>query len=422
MLTQNNIAMNNRLHSLLIVILVSFTMQGHAQWTKTNFPTSMPNKMFFTSDGRLAVGEFSKMYSDSDDGGLYLSVDLGDTWEKVSMPNYNYAAFVETEEAFFAFGEGGTVIKTSDYKNWETITYGHVYEEGVELGDCYAAAYYKGRIYCAPLGMAPACSSDNGKTWTLTDGSGLDVYGGVWLYGMIVYQDQLYAYGGDGIFRLNEDLNSWTCVQQAFFAMHGVVHAQRLYIGFDVQGSPYPAMYSEDGTNWHELSISEDYTDQNSLGSMCSVGKTLFIGSMKGLFCSADGKSWENVSNGFPMENEAYTNPYVKPVCMLYHEGYVYASGFDMSTGQGGVFKLNVDKYAGLNHSSVQNVGVLMNDRCLFVQNAEDAVIRIYDLSGTEVLMCEGVRADLSDLAKGVYVYSVRTADESILTGKIVVQ
>lgn len=404
--------MKNVLYSVLLCLLA--VVPARAEWEKTNFPTSMPNKMAFSSDGHLVVGEFSEMYSTTGEGGLYVSPDLGESWTKVDMPNYNFASFVETEDAFYAFGDEGNVLKTEDFETWETLNFAHLYEEGLELTESYASAYYKGRIYCAPLGMAPVYSEDGGKTWALTDGSGLDLYGGVWLYSMLEYKGKLYACGGDGIFCLNEDMKSWTCVEAAFFAMGMTVYQDKLFVNFDVQGSPYPILYTENGTDWVELAIPEDYVDQNSVGSVCVVGDMLVIGSLKGIFYTQDLTTWNDISAGFPIDNPAYTNPYVKPTCMVLHGDYVYASAFDASEGKkGGLFKLNTKDFAGLVEVEKDAWTVRVSDNLLTVSGTDKVDICVYNLMGCEVYRGSGREANLSQLECGTYIYVISAGNQT---------
>ena len=158
--------MKNFITLTAMALCLSVTVQ--AQWVKTNFPTSMPNDMYITSDGRIIVGEYSKMYSDEGAGGIYMSDDNGDTWQIADIANYNYTVFLEADGYFYAFGEDAKIARTKDFEDWEIMDYKFLYDTEELLLDCYAAVYYNGRIYCAPFGSTPAYTENFGEKW-LTD-------------------------------------------------------------------------------------------------------------------------------------------------------------------------------------------------------------------------------------------------------------
>lgn len=84
---------------------ISIPAVSQSNWVKTNFPTSMPNKMYITRDGHILVGEYSKNFSQvlPYNGGLFVSPDLGETWEKIDIPDYKYTAFLEVENDIYIY-------------------------------------------------------------------------------------------------------------------------------------------------------------------------------------------------------------------------------------------------------------------------------------------------------------------------------
>lgn len=412
--------MKNFITLTAMALCLSVTVQ--AQWVKTNFPTSMPNDMYITSDGRIIVGEYSKMYSDEGAGGIYMSDDNGDTWQIADIANYNYTVFLEADGYFYAFGEDAKIARTKDFEDWEIMDYKFLYDTEELLLDCYAAVYYNGRIYCAPFGSTPAYTENFGEKWILTDPTGLDPFqSGVYLYGFVEFKEKLYAYGGDGIFRLNEDGYTWELLEQTFYATSAMVVDDRLYISFDVQGTPNTFMYTDDGENWYTMTLPEEYADFNSIGCMFSIQDVFFISSLKGIFYSNDNMtSWVDISEGWPMENPAYSNPYIKMTTMLYKDKYLYAAGFDYITDQGGVFKLDIGGLLSIDNKQNKEQNIIINDNIIAVYDKNKAaLIEIYDISGKKIKEAYQ-QINIIDLNYGAYIYRVTYSDSKTFTGKFI--
>lgn len=404
-------------YSILIAALSIFTLcpaVSNAQWVKTTFPTSMPNKFFATSDGKLLVGEYGKSFSQTGEGGgLYVMSENGEKCEKADAPDNQYTTFIEDDGYVYAFSDGANIVRTSDYKTWETISYAEVYNTSDPINDCYAAAAFNGRIYCAPFGCTPVYTENQGQKWILTEPDGLDPDGDgiVYLYGMIPFKDKLYAFGVDGIYRLKEDGESWEMLQETYYASQALIFNDKLYITTDMMGAEVCLWESADGDSWRSVEISRDYNYENSIGSVCTIGNNFFIGSSKGIFYTNDNfATWNEITGDFPVDMDFGDGYYiyVKPTCLKVSGKYIYAAGFD-PFGKGGIFRYDASEFMSVGGTAADNTEVMVSDNRLAVSGSEQAQITITTADGRTVLQHNGTEVQLDSLPEGLYIYSVTT-------------
>lgn len=406
-------------------LFILHATEASAQWTKTSFPTTMPNKIFATSDGHILAGEYGKNFSETQEGGgLYVLSDYGNKWDKADVPDYLFTAFIEYDGYVYAFADGANIARSNDYKTWEMLSYAEIYDmpEYIQISDCYAAAVYKDRIYCAPFGCTPAYSENGGDKWILTDPEGLDPYnnGVVYLYGMKVFNDRLYAYGVEGIFRLNEDGDTWEMLQETYYASQSIVFDGKLYVTTDMMGGEVCMWETYDGDNWTNVEISREYTNENSIGSLCSVGNAFFIGSSNGIFYSDDKfETWNNVTYDFPVDmdfGDGYYY-YVKPTTMTVYDNFIFAAGFN-PFGEGGIYRFDASEFASTAIETADSE-IIITDTEITVSGTDRARITVTTTDGKTVLSKKGTKAELGNIPDGIYIYDIVT-EQKKMTGKFI--
>lgn len=396
-------------HSICFCIFLMSALCVKAQWINTSFPTDLPNRMFATSKGDLLVGEYGTKYVGFG-GGLYILHPGATEYVKADVPDYLFTSFVEAEGYVYAFCDNAKFARSKDLKEWEVLSYGNIYDTDY-FGDCYAATYYDGKLFCATFGYAPAYSSDGGNKWVVTDISkacGPD--GRVYLYGMMEYKGKLYAWGSGGIYRFVDETESWEILVETAYASHAAIHNGKLYVANDYYYYKTCLWETSDGDNWTNVTVAEDYTDNNSIGCICSVGNALYIGSCKGIFYTTDDcKTWNNTNMTFSG----------KPTCLTPIENNLYAASF-ATGGGGGVFRYDISGQVSISDPSAEE-RIRIADHYLTVLNSENVQIMIMTMDGKTVVQECADTVCLDGMSGGFYIYNVM-ADGKCYAGKFIIR
>jgi hypothetical protein len=410
----------NRMIASMVLFITCISVS--AQWEKTGFPTSTPYAIFASSTGRIIVSDFSKDV----DGGLYYSIDKGDTFEKLELDDHSYTAMLENDGYYFAFGADGYVLRTSDFANWEQINYSSIFPSGTKLGDTYAAAVYHNKLFCAPFGLTPIYSVDNGLMWKPTDDASMktnpsDVN---YIYVLQVYNDKLYAIDAvNGVFEYNENDNKWSKMGLLYMAGRSFVLNDKVYLGSGVYDSNNNCLFTSTDMKTFTPQTIPDGFKSSTMNTLWCDGNAIYIGSGGGLYYSTDYcNSWNDISDGFPV---IIQNPYIRilgtPGFFAEYDGDIYITCFEVS-GKGGVFKRKIPTAVGieLNKQDINNDVVVSNDKnTLSLSGNNNAMFSVYDVNGALVINQQGKSIDLSRLKGGVYIYKIN-AGERIITGKFV--
>lgn len=238
----------------------------------------------------------------------------------------------------------------------------------------------------------------------------------VYLYGMKMFKERLYAYGVFGIFRLKDDNYTWEKVQDTFYACSSTISDGKLIIGHNITGGENCLLSSKDGEKWKKIEVPAEYTLSNSVSSICGTDMGLFIGSENGIY-SAYNNNWTDHSKGYPLRIDDGTFRFhVNPTTMICHNDYLFVAGFEPGIDVGGIFKYNLK--TGITETITPAAVTVSGDR-LTVAGTDHTLITITTADGRTVLQHNGTEVQLDSLPEGLYIYSV-TAKGKRYSGKFV--
>ena len=113
---------------IAIIIALCFTLSTEAQNNPWKQVCKLPatNAFYITNSGNMLLAD----YLFDMNGGIYISTDKGNSWEKTDVQDYNYNYFVENENYIFAAGYSAHIARSADDGlTWEVISYADAVEE-----------------------------------------------------------------------------------------------------------------------------------------------------------------------------------------------------------------------------------------------------------------------------------------------------
>lgn len=405
-----------------------------------------PYSIFKTSTGRLLVGD----YDEQKQGGIYYSDDHGDTWQKAGiMRDYNWNDFCEVtgpngEQYIFAAGILNPSIARSedDGETWITLSYKSAMagvegfdklEEDVEFGAVkvrFDPTYHRVIAVVQGFDGVVVYSDDYGETWSMTDGSGFQLfdpnYGYFYdfHYGMEYFNGNIYAMGMYHWYKLNGKTKKWSKVKRDgktfnsnlmdeccltpdgkwLFATspqeRGIVEEQGYYPEFVIR--------TKDCANFEVGKFPEGETYAYNR-SIHHDGERLYITvKTKAAYYSLDnGDTWKVLGNNYPG---------VFVPMLTSDDKYLYAAGYDPGVGElDGIYRIAKEGLdSGIDEVAVDNAREGLDidfDRYNFVVNAQGvSSIEIVNTAGQTVAKSATNRVSIATLPYGVYVYKVTTA------------
>lgn len=383
-------------------------------------------------------------------GGIYYSTDKGATWTKAGIADYNYNKFFETDEYVFALGYSGRIARSDDEgKTWEILNYtlplkGLVPDEDLEYTACYGMAYHKGKLFIGDfVGGGVLYSEDMGETWNLTDRTSLSVAlpdnpetkadkdnkAVENIYNVVSFNGNLYAFGLYCIYKYVEESNSWQVIRyDSNFMAQATIFKDRLYCGRSTPNETIDSPFLEwtyDGEEWGWSARPEGQVDTN-VRTIGHDDNNLYVGlQTRGMYYSVDeGDTWINISEGLPYMNDFVTDMYISPLQIVTDDEYIYVAMFEHMfsnrkvSGLYRMAKKDLPQGTGIdNLPALRDNGVYVDGNSLRFEG--NATVTVTDAAGKEQpVTVQTGRADISRLAKGVYVYVITTADGNRLTGK----
>lgn len=222
--------------------------QVSAQWQTTTFPDDeYPYSITATKNGNILVSTFP-----GSGGYIFISTDKGQSFQKADVEGFVYTKPLIIDNTIIYAGRGRKIARTiDDGESWQVFDFGHVYNQ--PTADIYGMAYHNNKIFAAVFGVGICFSEDMGETWEKTDEQSLmNSYevDGRNTYTMASFRGKLYAIGANGIWILNDDEKTWTLQREVNFAGNSLIHKEKLYISYTVQGGTVGLEYTEDGINW----------------------------------------------------------------------------------------------------------------------------------------------------------------------------
>lgn len=426
--------------------LLATSFSSHAAKWEQILSQPATNAFYIAKNGNMLLADF--MFDGT--GGIYLSEDNGETWEKTPAPDYTYNIFIENDDYIFAAGAMANIGRSADGgKTWETVSYARAFGEVMdpEYADytiCYAMEIHNGKLFIGDFsGAGVMYSEDNGETWINTDIQSLK-YGEEdpklgdrqteAIYNLVSYNGNLYAFGVYFVFRLNEETMTWeTLRNDSNFMGISAIYKDKLCCGRGVMSQtfdiPFIVTLDNEG-QWGELPRPEGFID-NNIRAMHADGDNLYVGmQMTGIFFTDnEGENWHYISDGLPSytygEGDAANTIYDAPLNIKTDDEYVYLAMYRNPYSEGaeasGLYRMKKSELPSSGIKSINSNSLRVSksgDSLIF--NSDVDCISLYDMNGRKVNTISSSNAiDISNLPSGVYIYRVIVNDVA-QTGKVV--
>lgn len=338
--------------TIVLTIALCCALPSFAQnnpWKKVyNLPAT--NAFYITESGNMLIAD----YRFDMDGGIYVSTNDGQTWEKNAVQDKNYNLFIENDSYIFAAGAGGYIARSADDGlSWELHNYGPAVEEllggNLAYTVCYAMTFHDGKLFVGDFsGGGIVYSEDNGETWNKTDVAPLsyEVEGKEIvenIYNLVSYNGDLYAFGVYLIFKYLPEENSWELIREDsnFMAISTFYQGKMCTarsVMHDGETIPFIETLDENGV-WGQLPRPE--TVDNNIRAMHADGKDLVVGmAISGLYYTDDaGETWYTINDGIPYNSGTYFTP----MFFQSDEEYIYLAAYEpdfATTQNSGLYRL----------------------------------------------------------------------------------
>lgn len=434
--------------TVVLLLTLSFSTSVLAQQWEQIQELPAAQNIFVAKNGNLISSDFHFDYI----GGIYYSQDGGLNWTKADVEDYAYNRMIQAGDYIIAAGEGCNLARSADNGiTWEVLNYGYMYseyltEEAIQYNVCYAVIYYKNKLFLSDFGGGGVIySEDFGETWTMTDRESLKYYiDGVAMtrakddgmaidsfYNMAENNNELLLFGVYFVYRLNETDYTWELLRNDsnFMGVSTTVN-NRLFCGRAIMNynanTPFLEYTEDGGRTWGHVGHADTISYDTNVRAMHSDEKGMYVALQQGgFYYTTDlGETWMNISDGIPynINNNDGSKMYYSPLIVDSDDEYIYTAIYDLpwaGTSVSGIYRY---KKSDLPVASVDRT---LNDIAVYISNstiytAEVADIAIYSINGTLVSnTTSAIEADLSSLARGVYIYQV-TCNNATVTGKFI--
>ncbi len=311
---------------LILCVGVTFFEETQAQdfWQQTNGP-------FGGLIPAIAVTRDNVILAGSDGGGIFRSLDDGDSWIFSGLANSSIQSIaVDTNNLIYAgFSDG--VFRFDNGLNWTPVNNGlintdvqclvvstnnHIFAGtwggGIFRSEDQGANWVQinsnltntiilslvinmnGHIFAGTEGGGVFRSEDNGDNWVDIN-SGLT---NLQILSLTVKHQNGFIFAGtyDGVFRSIDNGNNWTQVN------NGITSSDILALivnqAGDIIAGTYDGVYrsNDDGDNWNE--INTGLTSYQVKSFAIKDGSSIFAGTFDGVFRSTDyGENWSKINN-----------------------------------------------------------------------------------------------------------------------------
>lgn len=424
-----------------VLCLLLSSAQAQAQWEMVR-QCNAAYAVHVTKSGNLLLSDYLFDMT----GGIYLSTDQGQTWNKTDIEDHNYNGFFEAGNYIFASGIGGYLARSADEgKNWELVYFSEPFkdvlsQEELDYDVAYAVAFHNGKLFVGDFcGGGIVYSEDFGETWKLTKRENL-----MWetadketdevvryvdsFYNMVSYKGKLYAFGMINVYVYDDATNDWEISRDdSNFMAVSTIFNDKLYCGRSRMSETDKEPFLEctaDGVTWEEVPRPLGHFD-NNVRALSSDSKNIYAAMQStGIFYSNDeGATWFDISEGIPPYAEDRTERYLSPLRFAITNDYVYVVIYEDSFSMRNVSGLY--RYAKKNlPTGVGNIvadqlkPVLEGGYLLVSKDATSAAV--YDVSGKKCpVALENGKVNVQSLQQGCYLYEVVFGGNKV-TGKFV--
>jgi photosystem II stability/assembly factor-like uncharacterized protein len=428
----------------LLFVLVAFTCLNvsvlKAQWEPTSFTQSSVWVLCQTENGNLIAA--NDVYPDM--GGIYLSDDAGNEWEKCDVADYSYTSHVVQGAHVYLGGvDCNVAISLDNGQTWTTRSFKELMPGVSPDYSMYAMEIHNGRIYAAVLTFGIAYSDDNGVNWSLTDRESLldpndPDAGGQWCYNLRSYNDKLYNIGAYGIYEYDEATDLWAKVDDQPYGASSVVVNDVMYVAYNASGLPSGIRYTTDFQTWEVMPIPDGAS--TSIRFLDYYNGAFIMGHVEEaiLYTMDHGETWIEYRENFPKFSPVPgLDIYGTPMGVVVKDDKIFCGVFSPFDEAKGVcvaplpeeLLTAINQYADL----AQPV--------LYPNPAQDLVwlqlpsgtkmqglVQIMDVTGKikhkQTILSDGsnkISISTSNWASGVYFYTLKT-DDHVSSGKFIVE
>ncbi len=277
----------------ILPILLSMFINSYAQdsfWLKTNKPSggviySVINK----NDTLFIAGK----------GGVYQSVDLGNTWTSIGLQATEVTDLAISGNYLLAIGRGGCYRMNFYESQWEKVISGYFQTIDAKDSIVFLGSGFRG-IYR---------SKNYGKDWE-ENNNGIDNYDidKIFITSSNVVLASAAGTSGSGVFRSFDWGDSWKRIDPYQFAWNfeGITEFNNTLYAFDFVNQAKVYKSTDNGLTWFLPEYSSPPAD--IINTIYADNKGLYVGvDNYGFFRSTnEGASWVKINNG--LENLTLTD------------------------------------------------------------------------------------------------------------------
>ncbi|MCC5807047.1 MAG: hypothetical protein JJU00_12030 [Opitutales bacterium] len=278
------------------------------------------------SDGEPAYNDLieanGNVIAVGDGGRITVSVD-GNEWASPVFPTAEDlygVTFGSSEGAFYAVGDAGTVLRSTDMETWDVVPPNGDLTVDIDLR---GIAYLGGGAYAAVGLNGVILHSTDGTTWMDVSVSGFTV--DLAAVASVSPGDPYVAVGSAGTILSSENGTDWDIVQTGLeFDLNAVYAPQGGMYGWQyfAVGDSGIILSSVDGTSWSTRFSETTYA---LTGIQSGNGLLVAVGDSGRLVMSRDGELWFETLTRFPVNLKA----------VVFNQDEFYAAGENHTIFQG---------------------------------------------------------------------------------------
>lgn len=271
--------------------------------------------------GSLLFAGLSDNFSFS--GGLYISADGGQSWQRVAEVNAGITALTATSTAIFAAASNFGVYRSTDNgQSWTLAGLDAPLLSGINALAARGATIFAGGL----VGLFR--SDNNGQNWVeVLTGLSLPA-----ISALLINNDNLLIGTSGGVYRL--PLNGAGAPQFNPILPAEPINALAANNATVFAGASSRGVFrsSDGGGNWAESNTGLTNVEVYALAAL---GSSLFAGTDFGVFATSDrGQTWQPASNGLPLVNLSLAGVFDRVLALVTDGTNLYAG-----LGLGGVYR-----------------------------------------------------------------------------------